>query len=436
MSARRTISRDPAAASGPLPDAGRADGQEVDAALAALAEDARSRVDELTALVTSAIVGAEPQLGADDAIAGDLWRSARANVERGLGLIVGPDGAPAPGDAPPEAAVLATSLLRRGVEPGALIQAYRVGQNAFWGRWMRAAAAQIDDPAVLVAVLERSSARMFGYVDAVIAHVLRHYQEERERWLGGTLARRAEVLHAVLAGEDGDAQAASRALGFDLERPLVALALWRVDNPPASDLPLDGLERLAREIAAALGDGRALTLPAGSATLWAWIAAAQADALELTSAAAEASRGPQEAVALAGPWPGPAGMRRAHREALEARRVAQFAGSPGIVRHDEVELVALLSADPERLQGFVTRALGPLVADDAATERLRESLTAWFASGGNARSAAEVLGTHKNTVLYRVHRAEALLDRPLSTGALDVQVALEALRRLGPRVCD
>lgn len=417
-----------------LPDT--QDGAQVDEALAALAADARGRVDELTELVTAAIVGVEPQLGADEAISDDLRRSARANVERGLGLIAGPAATPEPGGAPPEAVTLATSLLRRGVEPGALIQAYRVGQNAFWGRWMRSAAAQIDDPALLVEVLERSSAFVFGYVDAVIAHVLRHYQEERERWLGGALARRAEVLHAVLSGKDDDADGASRALGFDLRRPLLALALWRNDDPAVAEHPLDGLERLAQTVAAALGNGRALTLPAGSATLWAWIAATQPDALECAANAAEAAREPHEAVALGGPAPGTAGLRAAHGQALEARRVAQFAGHARVVRHDEVELVSLLTADPERLRAFVARTLGPLTADDPATERLRESLSAWFTSGGNARSAAEVLGTHKNTVLYRVHRAEALLDRPLHAGTLDVQVGLEALRCLGPRACD
>lgn len=403
----------------------------VDATLAALAEEARGQVEELTDLVTAAIVGAEPQLGADEAIAEDLRRSARANVERGLGLIAEPGPAQDPADAPPEAAALATSLLRRGVEPGALIQAYRVGQNAFWGWWMREAAAEIDDPRVLIDALERSSARMFGYVDAVIAHVLRHYHEERERWVGGTLARRAEVLHAILAGEDGDASAASRALSFELDRPLIALALWRTDGPPAADHPLDSLDGLAQTVASALGDGRALTLPAGSGTLWAWIAAPGDDALARAARAAENARARNEAVALGGPGRGTSGLRAAHRDALEARRVAQLNGSPGVVRFDEVELVALLSADADRLRAFVARTLGPLAADQPAAERLRESLSAWFVSGANARSAAELLGTHKNTVLYRVHRAEALLDRPLSSGALDVQVALEALRRLG-----
>jgi DNA-binding PucR family transcriptional regulator len=285
----------------------------------------------------------------------------------------------------------------------------------------------VDDPRVLIAALDRSSARLFGYLDSVIARLLRHYQEERERWLGGTLARRAEVVHAILAGDD-DTPAASRALGFELERPLLALALWRTDDPPPAEHPLDGLERLAQAIAGALGAGRALTLPAGSTTLWAWIGSG---ALAEAAAAAQASRGPAEAVALGGPAAGAAGLRDAHRDALEARRVARLAGAAGVVRHDEAEIAALVSADPERLRRFVARTLGPLAEDAAGPERLRDSLGAWFAAGGNARLAAEALGTHKNTVLYRVRRAEELLGRPLDTGALDVQLALEAVRRVG-----
>ncbi len=399
----------------------------VAAVLSGLAAAARERTDELTALVTAAIAAAEPQLQADEAIASDLRRSVQANVELGLLLLARPEVPIEQTAAPPEAVELATSMLRRGVEPGALIQAYRIGQNAFWRWWMDDVADHVDDPRVLIAALDRSSARLFGYLDSVIARLLRHYQEERERWLGGTLARRAEVVHAILAGDD-DTPAASRALGFELERPLLALALWRTDDPPPAEHPLDGLERLAQAIAGALGAGRALTLPAGSTTLWAWIGSG---ALAEAAAAAQASRGRAEAVALGGPAAGAAGLRDAHRDALEARRVARLAGAAGVVRHDEAEIAALVSADPERLRRFVARTLGPLAEDAAGPERLRDSLGAWFAAGGNARLAAEALGTHKNTVLYRVRRAEELLGRPLDTGALDVQLALEAVRRVG-----
>ena len=48
-------------------------------------------------------------------------------------------------DAPPEALDIARSVVRRGVEPEALIHAYRRGQNLSWRRWMETAAATIPD---------------------------------------------------------------------------------------------------------------------------------------------------------------------------------------------------------------------------------------------------------------------------------------------------
>ena len=65
---------------------------------------------------------------------------------------------------------------------------------------------------------------------------------------------------------------------------------------------------------------------------------------------------------------------------------------------------------------------------------LRETLLAWLAEGGNARRAAERLHAHKNTVLYRLQRAQQLLGRPLDEGRGNLELALRALEQLGPRV--
>jgi DNA-binding PucR family transcriptional regulator len=104
------------------------------------------------------------------------------------------------------------------------------------------------------------------------------------------------------------------------------------------------------------------------------------------------------------------------------------------VRYDEVELVSLASADLDRLSRFVHRTLGPLTADDDATERLRETLLAWLSEGGNARRAAERLHAHKNTVLYRLQRAQVLLGRPLDEDRGALELAIRAMHCLGPRV--
>jgi DNA-binding PucR family transcriptional regulator len=105
-----------------------------------------------------------------------------------------------------------------------------------------------------------------------------------------------------------------------------------------------------------------------------------------------------------------------------------------VIRYDDVELVSLVSADLDRLARFVQRTLGPLTADDATSARLRETLLAWLAEGGNARRAAERLHAHKNTVLYRLQRAQLLLGRPLDEDRGALELALNAVRCFGPRV--
>ena len=122
------------------------------------------------------------------------------------------------------------------------------------------------------------------------------------------------------------------------------------------------------------------------------------------------------------------------RRRVHARRVAELGGRAGVVRYDDVELVSLVSGDLDRLARFVQRTLGPLTADDDTTARLRDTLLAWLAEGGNARRAAERLHAHKNTVLYRLQRAQLLLGRPLDEDRGALELALRAMRCFGARV--
>jgi DNA-binding PucR family transcriptional regulator len=215
---------------------------------------------------------------------------------------------------------------------------------------------------------------------------------------------------------------------------VLAAELWDAGSGDDPGDRHDGLEAQAANAARAAGGPRALTLATGEGTLWAWVATADAPDLDAVAAALEESLAAGQGVALGTPDHGLPGFRRGHAEALHARRIAELGGRAGVVRYDEVELVSLASGDLERLGLFVRRTLGPLCADDDATERLRETLLAWLAEGGNARRAAERLHAHKNTVLYRLQRAQLLLGRPLDEDRGALELAIRAVRSLGPRV--
>jgi DNA-binding PucR family transcriptional regulator len=402
-------------------------------ALAGVAGALRDNLQPLAARVDAAVLAAVPTLSADADIRLALERSTEANLSDILALLADAE-LPVDTGVPPEALSLAGALVRRGVEPGDLVHAYLVGQNELWRAWMEELAARLPAGPPLIVALELSSARIFTRADFLVAQLLRHIDRERVRWMGGALARRTQLVRSLLEGEETDVVAASRALGYDLDRWVLAAVLWDTvgtEDPGARD---DRLEAQAAQLARAAGVARAFTLAPGETVLWAWVATPAAPDLDAIAAALGESLVAGQGVALGTPAEGLEGFRTGHEDALHARRIAELGDRAGVVRYDEVELVSLASADIDRLASFVQRTLGPLTADDETTARLRETLLAWLAEGGNARRAAERLHAHKNTVLYRLQRAQLLLGRPLDQDRGALELAIRALHSLGGRL--
>ena len=93
-----------------------------------------------------------------------------------------------------------------------------------------------------------------------------------------------------------------------------------------------------------------------------------------------------------------------------------------------------MTGDRQALREFVAAQLGPLGARTPAAARLRETLTVYLEDAGNATRAAARLHTHKNTVRYRVQRAEETLGRPVTEDRLALELALRVVQILGDAV--
>jgi DNA-binding PucR family transcriptional regulator len=65
---------------------------------------------------------------------------------------------------------------------------------------------------------------------------------------------------------------------------------------------------------------------------------------------------------------------------------------------------------------------------------LRDTLQVFLQENGSFVAAAERLTLHKNTVRYRVGKAEESLGRPVGQHRLQVELALLAAQWLGPAV--
>jgi DNA-binding PucR family transcriptional regulator len=137
--------------------------------------------------------------------------------------------------------------------------------------------------------------------------------------------------------------------------------------------------------------------------------------------------------AVGAPAAGAVGFRRSYLAARDAERVARQ-GLPGkVTAYRDVDLIALLTADPERAQRFAADHLGKLAAqDDETMADLRATALCYLESGCSLVKTAAALHVHRNTVLYRLGSVERVLGRGLGADPLATHAALALAQRLGP----
>ena len=396
--------------------------------MAEIADRLEADLDSVVAEVDAATSGAVPASAADAALVAEVNASNRAIVRRYL-AVARRAADPPPPDVPPEALDIARTVVRRGIESDTIHQSYRLGQQTFWRRWMAVAEQVAPSAPELSDVLNVSLELLFTYVDAILARVITEIQRERERVLGGALARRAETIRLILDGAPLGTAAASRRLGYDLARHHTALVLWT----DAAEPPPGSLEPAALAVARAAGARRPLTLSAATRTLWAWIGSdGPLSMSEVTTRLPDADPGLR--IAIGPTVPGMAGFRRSHDAALTVQRLLAANPAAGhVATYDELEITALVAQDQQRAIDFVTATLGPLAADTPSAARLRETLRVFLEEAENAPRTAARLHTHRNTILQRVTRATELLGYAPGEKRLAIELALELRRRLGYR---
>jgi hypothetical protein len=323
------------------------------------------------------------------------------------------------------------TLARRGAPLSSVLGLFRTGARFLRTRFGLELLDGVPDDRLRAGLAALLWERSGLYLDATTDAAVRAFESERERWVTGALARRAEVVRELIDGGWVDGDEASMVLGHELRRHHTALVVWR-PGPNGAGAEARRLEARVAEIATALGAGRALTLPAGTHSLWAWIGTAEPPARDALGAL---DAGGDCLVAVGRPGFGADGFRRSHREAVRAQRVAMRCPRPArVTRFEDVELLSLVSGDDEAMIALVRRELGPLAADDPATARLRSTLAAVQVAGGGSAAAAEALGVHRNTVLYRLRRIDELLGRPAAERRLELEVALRLADAFPDRV--
>jgi DNA-binding PucR family transcriptional regulator len=374
-------------------------------------------VEAFVAHVDARILAELPEVAADPVLVTEMHASTKAQFQVFLSLLQRerPELL-----LPPQAVDLALSIARRQLELAVLLKIYRVGAEAVWDYFTQVVAAVPDDGPDRAEVLIYLWDHGGTWINRAVEQLIGVFYAERETTMEGTLARRGELVHAILRGDPVSADSATADLGHALRRDQTALVLW-VDDDPAD--ALTALNDVASALATAVGASRPLTVPAGRREVWAWLATRGAPDLAALREAASA----QSAVRVAGgvTAAGVEGFRQSHREAVEAQRVAAARGSGDVVTaYADVELVCLVGGNEPGVRALISRELGPLAGDEKGLDRVRETVAAYLAHGGSVEATATTLIVHKNTIRYRLAQAEELIGHPLSERRTELAVAL------------
>ena len=407
--------------------------------VADVASALNARLAEITRAMRDLLSTKIDELGGDARLVDLLGASIEGNIDNILHSLQ--HGITVDRMEPPSAAIeYARRLAQRGVPLNALVRAYRLGQQNLLEACFAESEAREVLPAVKLLAHEQMVAHTFNYIDSISQQVVRVYEQERERWLADRNTVRASVLQDLLDGKTQDIGAAETALGYRLNGVgHLGVILWNEEAGENSE-HLNVFDSVVATLAKRFGNGGAgLMIARDSTSAWAWIPLAQhavPSLVELRSALQAHPDLPH--LAVGGAHVGAEGFRRTHSEAEQAQRVALVGRSAeaGITLYDisGVGLAALVCNNLEETKRFVLATLGPLAGDDEQHERLRETVRILLAHGGSYTAAADAMCMHRNTVRYRITRAEAELGRAVTTDRQATDVALTLCHWLGRAV--
>jgi PucR C-terminal helix-turn-helix domain/GGDEF-like domain len=339
--------------------------------------------------------------------------------------------------APAAAEEYARRLAQRGVAIAVLLRAYRIGSARFEEWCLQELGRQTDNAAVVSAAGMRIAGTLNSYIDRVSEEVVSAYEAEKEKWLRNQSAARAARVRALLGNEQPDVDASEAILGYRLRQHHVGVMAWITGAPGGGDT-LGLLERATGEVAIqARCDGRLMFVPQDESSAWAWLPLGGRSEVSFSDMNAKSiGGGDRIRFAVGQPGSGVAGFRRTHQQALSAQAVALAAGPYGqfVTSFAQVAPLALMSGSLELLRAWVIETLGPLAGDDDHNARMRDTLRIFLQENGSYKATAERLTLHKNTVQYRVRKAEESLTHPIAQDRLRVELALLAAQWLGAAV--
>ena len=326
--------------------------------------------------------------------------------------------------APSEALDGVADFVRRGVSLDMLLRGIHLGHSGMSAGYL-AACERFVEPAERLEQVQVVSERLFAFIDVFSSEMVDRFLQEQMRWSTSDAAAKLELTTALLRGGSVEVGSLSKRLGYDLTRAHVALIVW--SSSRALDADTVELQGTAADLLTRMRCTQRLILPVGAGRVWAW-GTPSGSPETVFEAAANSSLHDSIHAAVGHVGSGVDGFRRSHRQA-EAT-VALFHSvpvEPRLVHYREVDLLSLILSDQKRAREFAYAELGQLGADTAQARDLRHTLALYLDEQSSPNQAASRLNISRNTVSYRVRRAEELLGREVTERSLQLRAALLVL---------
>ena len=369
-----------------------------------LAIGLEQRLDDLSATTVerlrleSPIWTAAEAVGEDE-IAGFVRASLTAQV-RSFRYRALPDGPP------PVDAHGARAAARMG-DLKALLSGYRIAHMVLWETWLTLIEGSEAEQSARSGLLRYGSQFLFHYAAMLGDYVAESYQLELGQSLRSGEQRRFQVVKGLLDGRSS----LSAELDLNLEQHHLGVVIWG-----------DGGQVAARELAATVGR-RLFVVSPFEHVWWGWLSGGQPLGPAWESVTRDLLPPPATGLAVGLEGFGEDGFRATHGQAQRARRIAARLGRP-LVLYADVAVEALLGDNTADARAFVEHELHGIEDDSTASQRIRETIAAYFAAEHNAASAAAVLGIHQQTVANRLRAAEERLGHPVSSRRIELETAL------------
>jgi PucR C-terminal helix-turn-helix domain/GGDEF-like domain len=347
----------------------------------------------------------------------ELWRSCRDNLTRVLQMIA----RPAPGGEPADSherydAAWATGRRRaeQGMPLDDVLRSFRLGGRLVWEALIdQAHADHLMDTEGLLAV----ATRVWEVVDATSAQVAAAYHFAEGDLLRADAHRMAMLWEGLLNGRAkvvSFAYEVSRILGVPAEGPYAVVV---ADTGPVSTDPARLRQRLAAREIVSVWQARADTLVG--------VLALRQPTLDGVLDPVREALATRAGVSLV--VRGLAEVDTAYRQAMLARRTVLGNQAEAVALEERLPDALLLSS-PELAHQLQHRWLGGLLRiAPAERQLLLGTLQIWVATGGSVKHTADAAFCHRNTVINRLQRMQAITGHDFADPSCLVELKL-ALR--------